>query len=108
MKEVFRAIEKTASTSTTVLISGESGVGKELVARAIHYASPRAAASFVPVNCGAIPEQLVESELFGHKKGAFTGASESREGFFQAAHGGSIFLDEILGNRQPAFNKSAA
>jgi DNA-binding NtrC family response regulator len=95
MKEVFRAIEKTAKTSATVLISGESGVGKELVARAIHYASPRAAAPFVPVNCGAIPEQLVENELFGHQKGAFTGATDSRGGFFQAAHSGSIFLDEI-------------
>ncbi len=93
--EVFSAIKKTAATSATVLITGESGVGKELVARAIHYAGSRASAPFVPVNCGAIPEQLVESELFGHVKGAFTGATESREGFFQAADGGAVFLDEI-------------
>lgn len=95
IQEVFRAIEKTAASSATVLITGESGVGKELVARAIHYSGPRASAPFVPVNCGAIPEQLVESELFGHVKGAFTGATETREGFFQTAHGGAIFLDEI-------------
>ena len=95
MVEVFRAIKKTASTSATVLISGESGTGKELVARAIHYHSARAAASFVPVNCGGIPESLLESELFGHVKGAFTGAVETRAGFFQTADGGTIFLDEI-------------
>ncbi len=77
-----------------MLISGE-GTGKELVARAIHYRSKRAAAPFVPVNCGAIPEELLESELFGHIKGAFTGATETRAGFFQTADGGTIFLDEI-------------
>ena len=95
IRRVFGAIAKTASTSATVLISGESGTGKELVARAIHYSSSRASAPFVPVNCGGIPEGLLESELFGHVKGAFTGATESRAGFFQTADGGTIFLDEI-------------
>jgi two-component system response regulator HydG len=95
MPKVFDAIAKTASTSVTVLITGESGTGKELVARAIHYSSSRASAPFVPVNCGGIPEGLLESELFGHVKGAFTGATESRAGFFQTADGGTIFLDEI-------------
>jgi len=79
----------------TILISGESGTGKELVARAIHYRSPRAASPFVAVNCGGIPQELLESELFGHLKGAFTGATETRAGFFQTADGGTIFLDEI-------------
>jgi len=95
MRKVYRAIGKAASTRATVLISGESGTGKELAARAIHYSSPRASAPFVPVNCGSIPENLLESELFGHVKGAFTGATESRAGFFQTADGGTIFLDEI-------------
>jgi two-component system response regulator HydG len=93
--KVFDAITKAASTTATVLITGESGTGKELVARAIHYSSPRASAPFVPVNCGGIPEGLLESELFGHVKGSFTGAVESRAGFFQTADGGTIFLDEI-------------
>ena len=95
MRKVFEAIAKVAPIPTTVLITGESGTGKELVARAIHYNSPRASAPFVPVNCGGIPEQLLESELFGYVKGAFTGATESRAGFFQTADGGTIFLDEI-------------
>jgi len=95
MLKVFDAISKAASTSATVLISGESGTGKELVARAIHYSSSRASAPFVPVNCGGIPEGLLESELFGHVKGSFTGATDSRAGFFQTADGGTIFLDEI-------------
>ena len=95
MHHVFDMIAKAASTSATVLISGESGTGKELIARAIHYSSSRNSAPFVPVNCGAIPEQLLESELFGHVKGAFTGATETRAGFFQTADGGTIFLDEI-------------
>jgi DNA-binding NtrC family response regulator len=95
IQKVLEAIVKVSPTSATVLITGESGTGKELVARAIHYSSPRAAAPFVPVNCGGIPEQLLESELFGYVKGAFTGATESRAGFFQTADGGTIFLDEI-------------
>ncbi len=95
MNQVFSAIAKAASTPATVLITGQSGTGKELVARAIHYSSKRASAPFVPVNCGGIPESLLESELFGYVKGAFTGAMESRAGFFQTADGGTIFLDEV-------------
>ena len=95
MKDVFKAITKAASTDAIVLVTGESGTGKDLVARAIHYTSARASAPFVPVNCGGIPETLLDSELFGHVKGAFTGANETRAGFFQTAEGGTIFLDEI-------------
>ncbi len=95
MQEVYRAISKASETTATVLISGESGTGKELVARAIHYAGPRAKAPFVPVNCGAIPDGLLESELFGYVKGSFTGANESRAGFFLTADGGTLFLDEV-------------
>lgn len=95
IQSIYRAINKATKTLATVLITGESGTGKELVARAIHYSSPRASATFVPVNCGGIPQELLESELFGHVKGSFTGASDTRAGFFQTADGGSIFLDEI-------------
>lgn len=95
IKSILNTIKKISSTTATVLVTGESGTGKELVARAIHYNSSRASAPFVPINCGGIPEGLLESELFGYVKGAFTGATESRAGFFQTADGGSIFLDEI-------------
>lgn len=95
MLHVFHRIEKAASTEATVLISGESGTGKEIVARAVHYNSDRRRKPFVPVNCTAIPDTLLESELFGHVSGAFTGARENRDGFFQIADGGTIFLDEI-------------
>ena len=95
MQHVYRLIEKAAATRISVLISGESGTGKELVARAIHYSSKTASGPFVTVNCTAIPDSLLESELFGHVKGAFTGAQVSRAGFFQIADGGTLFLDEI-------------
>jgi two-component system response regulator HydG len=95
MQTVFREIEKAAATDATVLITGESGTGKELAARTVHYVSRRSAAPFIPVNCGGIPKDLLESELFGHVKGAFTGANATRPGFFQNADGGTIFLDEI-------------
>lgn len=101
MKDVFRTIEKISSTDVTALITGESGTGKELVARAIHYISHKSAAPFVAVNCAAIPNDLLESELFGYVKGAFTGASETRAGFFQTAEGGTIFLDEISNTSLP-------
>jgi two-component system response regulator AtoC len=95
MSEIFRTITKIAEFKTTVLISGESGVGKELVARALHSRSSRKSAPFVAINCGAIPENLLESELFGHKRGAFTDASSDRRGLFEEATGGTLFLDEI-------------
>ncbi|HYQ03538.1 MAG TPA: sigma-54 dependent transcriptional regulator, partial [Polyangiaceae bacterium] len=95
MLDIFRTISKIAEYKTTVLVAGESGVGKELVARAIHHRSTRRGGPFVAVNCGAIPENLLESELFGHKKGAFTDAVQDRRGLFEEADGGSLFLDEI-------------
>ena len=95
IQKVFELIEKVADTNATALVTGESGVGKELVARAIHFNSSRRDSPLVVVNCGAIPETLLESELFGYEKGAFTGAANTRFGRFEIAHGGSIFLDEI-------------
>ena len=95
MSDVIKLIGKVAHTQSTVLIRGETGCGKELVARAVHDQSTRKDKAFVAVNCGALPENLIESELFGHKKGAFTGADSQREGLFEVANGGSIFLDEI-------------
>jgi len=95
MQRLYRTIEKVAGTDATVLVVGESGTGKELVARTLHRQSRRGGGPFVPVNCAAIPESLIESELFGHEKGAFTGAHRRREGKFEEASGGTLFLDEI-------------
>jgi two-component system response regulator PilR (NtrC family) len=95
MHQLRATIAKVARSQAPVYISGESGVGKELVARLIHEQGPRASGPFVPVNCGAIPTELMESEFFGHKKGSFTGAHGDKEGLFQAAHGGTLFLDEV-------------
>ena len=95
MREVHRLIQKVGEYRTTVLIQGESGTGKELVARALHTRSPRVDNAFVAINCGAIPENLMESELFGHTRGAFTGANDNKAGLFEAADGGTLFLDEI-------------
>jgi Nif-specific regulatory protein len=100
MQAVFDLIERVADTNATVLIRGESGVGKELIADAIHFSSSRKNKPFIKVNCAALPESLIESELFGHEKGAFTGADNQRKGRFEAADGGTIFLDEI-GDLQP-------
>jgi DNA-binding NtrC family response regulator len=95
MQDLFRMILRVARTDSTVLIMGESGTGKELIANAIHHHSVRCDRPFVPINCGAIPEELMESELFGHERGAFTGALRERKGRFEIAHGGTVFLDEI-------------
>jgi Nif-specific regulatory protein len=95
MQRVYDAIQQVAKSDATVLIRGESGVGKELVAHSIHYNSPRAGGPFIRVSCAALPESIIESELFGHEKGAFTGALQQRRGRFELAHGGTIFLDEI-------------
>jgi DNA-binding NtrC family response regulator len=95
LQKVFDMVEKVADTETTVLISGESGTGKELIARSIHFNSARSARPFLAVNCGALPESLLESELFGHTKGAFTGAATDKKGLFRSADGGTLFLDEI-------------
>lgn len=95
MQELFKTIRKISEYKTTILIQGESGTGKELVARAVHACSPRASFSFVPINCGAIPENLLESELFGHRKGAFTDATRDKIGLLEEANGGTLFLDEI-------------
>ena len=95
MQQVFNTVRKVADYKTTVLLQGESGTGKELVARALHFNSVRSAMPFIAVNCGAIPENLLESELFGHVRGAFTDATRTRRGLFEEAHGGTLFLDEI-------------
>jgi len=95
MQQVFKMVERVADTDSTILIRGESGTGKELIAKALHFNSRRQFAPFVPINCSALPESLLESELFGHRKGAFTGAINDKTGLFQEADGGTIFLDEI-------------
>ena len=95
IRDMFRRVEQIAASRSTVLVAGESGTGKELVARAIHRRSPRRDNPFLPVHSGGIPSDLVEANLFGHVKGAFTGATAAREGIFRAAAGGTVFLDEI-------------
>ncbi|MCJ7552391.1 MAG: sigma-54 dependent transcriptional regulator, partial [Ignavibacteriaceae bacterium] len=95
IKKIYEMIDAVAETDSTILITGNSGTGKELVARALHYKSKRKGKPFIAVNCGAISENLIESELFGHKKGAFTGAISDKDGYMRAAQGGTLFLDEI-------------
>ncbi len=104
MNAVCEQVQRAARYDVSILLQGESGTGKELLARAIHYASGRADKAFVVENCGALPDTLLESELFGHKRGAFTGAYEERIGLFQQADGGTLFLDEI-GETSPAFSR---
>src|SRR6185295_5832308 len=95
MQQVFAIIDRAAAVKATVLVSGESGTGKEMVARALHEAGPRKGGPFLALNCGAIPENLIESTLFGHERGAFTGADQKTRGYFQASNGGTLLLDEI-------------
>jgi DNA-binding NtrC family response regulator len=101
IRKVFTLVDKVADTDSTILVCGESGTGKELIARAIHYRSMRASSPFVSINCGALPENLLESELFGHVKGSFTGAIKDKDGLFKVASGGTFFLDEV-GETSPA------
>jgi len=102
MRQVVETVRQVAKSDATILIEGESGTGKELVARAVHTNSRRRAHAFVAINCGAMPETLLESELFGYMKGAFTGAGDTRKGLFEEAHQGTLFLDEI-GETSPGF-----
>jgi len=97
MKKLFAVIDRIAPSDSSVLLTGATGTGKELVAQAIHDRSPRRNASFVDINCSAIPETLIEAELFGHQRGTFTGAHENRSGLFEKASGGTLFLDEVDG-----------
>jgi two-component system response regulator PilR (NtrC family) len=101
MQAIFALVQRVAKTTSTVLIQGESGTGKELIARAVHFSSARAAERFLSINCGAMPEALLESELFGHERGAFTGAVRDKKGLFQESHRGTLFLDEIGDMSQP-------
>src|SRR5471030_412167 len=105
MMELYSQIERVAATDATALIIGESGTGKELIARTIHDQSARREAPFVAVNCGAIPDNLIEPELFGHEKGSFTGAVQGRLGYFEHANGGTLFLDEVT--EMSRFDKSS-
>src|SRR5205823_14175345 len=95
IEKLKQTIRTVATTGSTIVVTGESGTGKELVARAVHSCSPRAGEAFVSINCGAFPETLLESELFGYMKGAFTGATQNKRGLFELADGGTVFLDEI-------------
>ena len=108
MQRIYQLVEKVAPAKATVLITGESGTGKELIARAIHFNSPRRELPFITVNCGALPETLLESELFGHERGAFSGAVNLRKGRFELAHEGTLFLDEISEMSAPSPGEAAA
>jgi transcriptional regulator with GAF, ATPase, and Fis domain len=103
MRQLYRKIDQVAPTTATVLLRGESGTGKELIARAIHYDSPRCEREMIAVNCGAIPAELIESELFGYAQGAFTGAISAKMGLFEAASGSTLFLDEMGGAPRSAY-----